>query len=261
MQPSEPAAAAAVELKPGIPFCSTAELNRISRQQGLCLAIAQASVLDQICRAVSLEPALEHLLIRDYLENQGIETDDQLHRYLEHRSWSHDDLLYFATKGQRLTLFKQKAFREELEIRFLERKLDFDQVEYSLIRVSDENLAFELHQRLLEGESTFSELAGQYSEGDERLNGGQIGPISLTMAHPQVAELLRTCQPGQLCAPLFLVNIWLIIRLDRRIGAQLDDDLSQQLLNELFNNWLNGQVSELLAGKTTATLPLHLLDA
>ena len=259
MEKSEQQAAEAVELKPGTPFCSTAELNRIARQQGLCLAIAQASVLDQICQVVSLEQELEHLLIRDYLEDQGVETDEQLSRYLERRSWSQEDLRYFATKGQRLTHFKQKVFREELEVKFLERKLDFDKVEYSLIRVSDENLAFELHQRLLEGESSFNQLASQYSEGDERFNEGRIGPIPLTAAHREVAELLRTCQPGELCTPLFLVNIWLIIRLDKRIGAQLDDDLSQQILSELFNNWLNTRVDELLSGRPATPLPLHML--
>ena len=37
---------AEVELHPGIPFCSAETLNRIARQQGLCLAIAQASIFD-----------------------------------------------------------------------------------------------------------------------------------------------------------------------------------------------------------------------
>ena len=249
-----------IELRPGVPFCTAAELNRIARQQGLCLAIAQAAVFDEVCQAVPLDPQLENALIHAYLTNQGISNDEQLERFLEQRRWDHGDLRYFATKGQRLERFKQQVFREELEIRFLERKLDFDQVQYSLLRVSDENLAFELHQRLLEGEADFAELAPAYSEGPEAQTEGKFGPLSLSLAHPEVAEKLRISQPGQLWPPFFLVNIWLILRLDQRIGAQLDDDLSQELLSDLFNDWLNQRVQLLLQGQTPPPLPLHLLQ-
>ena len=223
------AAAPQIELQPGVPFCSPAELNRIARQQGLCLAIAQAAVFDEVCRAVHLDRHLENSLIRTYLEQQGISDDEQLSRFLKKRCWNHDDLRYFATKGQRLEVFKQEVFRDELEIRFLERKLDFDQVQYSLLRPEAES-----H--------------------------GSIGPLPLSMAHPDVAEKLRISQPGQLWPPFFLVNIWLILRLDKRIGAQLDDALSQDLLADLFNNWLDQRVTLMLQGQTPPPLPLHLLQ-
>ena len=43
-----------IELRTGVPWASPQQLNRIARQQGLCLAIAQAAVYDEICQAVSL---------------------------------------------------------------------------------------------------------------------------------------------------------------------------------------------------------------
>ena len=252
--------AASIELKPGIPFCGVAELNRIARQQGLCLAIAQATVLDEICQAVDLDSPLEQALIRHYLEKQEVDNDPALEQFLLSKGWDQTDLRYFATKGQRLELFKQRVFQEEVEIRFLERKLDFDQVHYSLIRVRDENLAFELHQRLLEGEADFAALAEAYSEGPERHSEGRIGPVPLTQSHPIVAEKLRISQPGQLWQPFFLVDIWLILRLDRWEGARLEDEMREQLLNELFYDWLQQRVLQMLAGETPASLPLHMLS-
>ena len=252
--------ASLIELKPGVPFCDAGELNRIARQQGLCLAMAQAAVFDQICQAVALEPQLEHALIHRYLEQEDVENDPALEQFLLTKGWDHADLRYFATKGQRLELFKQRVFQEEVEIRFLERKLDFDQVHYSLIRVQDEHLAFELHQRLLEGEAEFAELAAAYSEGPERDTKGLIGPVPLTQAHPTVAEKLRISQPGQLWQPFFLVDIWLILRLDRWEGARLEDQLREELLNELFYDWLQRRVMQLLAGETPNPLPLHMLE-
>ena len=62
-----------IELKPGVPWAPPGELNRLARQQGLCQAIAKASVYDEICQAVQLSqeeaeellrgrnPALHHL--------------------------------------------------------------------------------------------------------------------------------------------------------------------------------------------------------
>ena len=249
-----------IELKPGVPFCTPEHLNRVARQQGLCLAIAQASIFDQICQAVALAPDLETALVRAYLEQEQVSSDAELERFLQQKGWDHADLLYFATKSQRIERFKQLVFSEEVEIRFLERKLDLDQVHYSLIRVRDEHLAFELHQRLLEQEANFAELAATYSEGPERGSGGCIGPVPLTQAHPEVAEKLRTSQPGQLLQPFFLVNIWLILRLDRWEGARLEADQREELLSELFNDWLQQRALELLAGEPLSPLPLHMLS-
>ena len=61
---------AEIELHPGIQFCTTKELNRIARQQGLCLAIAQASVFDEICQAIHLPADTENELVESFLELQ-----------------------------------------------------------------------------------------------------------------------------------------------------------------------------------------------
>jgi hypothetical protein len=249
-----------IELKPGQPFCSPAELNRIARQQGLNFAIAQAVVFDEICQAVVLPPDVEQALIQACLEHEGVNDDAALDTFLAAQGWSQADLLQFATKGERLQRFKQQVFREEVEIHFLQHKLDYDQVEYSLIRVRDEHLAFELHQRLLEEEATFAELAPLYSEGPERESEGRLGPYPLSQAHEVVAEKLRISQPGQLWPPFFLVNIWLILRLERWDGARLNDERREEVLTALFDRWLDQRARLLLAGETPPPLPLHLLS-
>ena len=250
-----------IELKAGVPLLEPAELNRIARQQGLGLAIAQALIFDQICQAVRLEPGLEQQLVQAFLEEQEVEpTPEARAQALARQGWSENDLLQFATKAERLDRFKRAVFEQEVELHFLEHKLDFDQVEYSLIRVRDENLAFELHQRLLEGEATFAELAPQFSEGPERESEGRLGPYPLSQAHEVVAEKLRISQPGQLWPPFFLVNIWLILRLERWDGARLNDERREEVLTALFARWLDQRARLLLAGETPPPLPLHLLS-
>ena len=253
---------AEIELHPGTSYCDVATLNRIARQQGLCLAIAQACIYDEICQAVPLPEAEVTLLTRAYLERQDLDPDDgeACAALLQTKGWTQKDLRYFASKGERIDRFQQQVFNDEVEQHFLSRKLAHDQVTYSLIRVRNGDLAFELHQRLLEGEADFAALASRYSEGAERTSGGQCGPVPFDQAHETVVEKLRGCQEGELLEPFFLVDIWLILRLDRWEGARLDAAMRVTLLEELFERWLERRVNQLLAGQPPEPLPLHLLQ-
>ena len=246
-----------IELKQGVPFVSSQELNRIARQQGLCLAIAQAAVYDEICQAVDLPKNDVDQLTQMYLSEQGITDQDQLQPFLNSKGWTEDDLIYFATKGHCVSVFQTQAFTEEVELRFLNRKLDLDQVTYSLIRISNGDLAFELHQQLLEGEASFEELATEYSEGSEQQSGGLQGPYPLSQANETVAEKLRVSQPGQLWPPFFLKDIWVILRLEHWEGARLNDDGKEAMLDELFGEWFKNRVMQYLNGETPGPLPIR----
>ena len=250
---------AEIELHPGTPFCSAAELNRIARQQGLCLAIAQASIFDEICQAMPLPEATEAELVQRYLEQNDCADPTLRDQHLASKGWSLEDLTYFASKQERLHRFQQQMFTDDVEVRFLDRKSDLDQISYSLIRLRDGDLAFELHQRLLEGEADFATLAAAHSEGPEREHQGRVGPVPLSQAHQVLVDKLRTSRPGQLWTPFFLKDIWVILRLDSWEGARLDEDARQQLLQDLFEDWLQQRALKLLAGSTPEPLPLHRL--
>ena len=93
-----------IELRPGVPWTTATELNRIARQQGLCLAMAQASVYDEICQVIDLPEQIEQRLVKTYEAGQGINTSDQRRQFLQQRGWSAEDLCYFATKGERVEM-------------------------------------------------------------------------------------------------------------------------------------------------------------
>ena len=251
---------AEIELQPGTPFCSADELNRIARQQGLCLAIAQASIFDDICRSMELSNEREAELVASYCLQNDLNQPEHLEEHLKRRGWQQQDLIYFATKQERLSRFQQLLFAEDVELRFLAKKTDLDTIRYSLIRVRDGDLAFELHQRLLEGEASFEQLAAAFSEGPERDHDGQLGPVPLSQAHPVVVEKLRISHPGQLWEPFFLKDIWVILRLDEWQGSRLDDLTRQDLLQDLFDDWLHQRALQLLNGEQTGPLPMHRLS-
>ena len=152
-------------------------------------------------------------------------------------------------------------FSDDVELRFLECKNDLDNIHYSLIRLQDGDLAFELHQRLIEAEASFEELATAYSEGPERNEQGRIGPVPLSQPHPLLMNVLRTSQPGQIREPILINDTWVIVRLDQWNGARLDDGTREQLLEELFESWIQQRAGQYLSGEMPEPLPLHRLYA
>ena len=61
-----------------------------------------------------------------------------------------------------------KQFNSEIPAYYLKRKPSLDTVSYSLLRVKQKPLATELYLRIKERESTFEDIASNYSDGPER---------------------------------------------------------------------------------------------
>jgi len=246
---------AEIAIFPGRPLLSIEETNRLLRQQGVSFALAQGYVLDQVVATISLEGELESDLMGLYLQQEGVGDNDQLAVWLERKGWSPDDLRYFATKGEKIRRFSQMRYGAEAEIRFLDRKMDLDQVTYSLLRVSDPELAEELYFQLNEGEQDFASLVASHSEGDETVTRGLVGPIALSAGHPLLVERLRVGTSGQLWPPFEVEGVWLVVRLEQIFPAQLDAPTRQAMVDELFGIWFNEQVALIMAGQDPMPLP------
>lgn len=244
-----------VEITPGRPWLSVNETNRLARRHGLGAALAKAWVLEELLEAIPLPDPEEKALMRQFLERQGIKDDDAVAGWLEARRISFDDLRAVATRSRRLELFRQQRWGDEAEVRFLERKLELDQVVYSLLRTADQDLAEELHQRILEGEADFADLAPHHSQGPERHSRGQIGPVSLAAGHESLVSRLRVGTPGQLWPPFQAGKTWVVLRLDVHIPAKLTDETRARMLDELFQHWLKERVKLLLEGEPLPALP------
>ena len=244
-----------IEIAPGRPWLTLAETNRLLRQQGLSLAVAQAWVLDEIAAVIELSAEEEKALIRQYLESESVKSDKEMGQWLEKKRLSFADLRYFATKGERLRRWQQLRYGEDAELRFLERKLQLDRVVYSMLRVKDQALAEELYQSIKEGEADFPLLAERHSEGSEKTSRGQIGPVSLAAGHPDLASKLRISSPGQLWPPFLVVDVWIVLRFERLLPAQLNEETRGRMIEELFQTWFAERVQLLMQGEPLPALP------
>ncbi|WP_242060046.1 peptidylprolyl isomerase [Oscillatoria sp. FACHB-1407] len=207
--------------------------------QLLCESIVDRAIASISCTAEETAIACQQLYQRWQLDSP-----EQQQAWRSHYGLTQEQLELIATREQRIQTFKQLTWGHKLKSYFLQRKHDLDQVIYSLLRTRQHDLAQELYFRIQEGEQSFADLVYQYSEGEEVKTGGLVGPIELGMLRQELANLFYSSQVGE-AHPLKLGEWCLIVRLEKRIPAQLDETMQQRLLQEQFDEWLRSHIQEL----------------
>ena len=76
----------------------------------------------------------------------------------------------------------------------------------------------------------------------------RIGPISPDAGHPELRDRLAKANEGDLIGPFEIGDVHVLLRLDTRITTRLDEALQGQLLNELYDAWLDRQLCLLEVG-------------
>lgn len=210
-------------------------------------------LLTPLIRELLIDQAIEDIGCSDEETEHALQQFYQTHQLTEaaaRQAWltqpgrTLTQLEALALRPLRIEKFKQQTWGGKLESLFLSRKLQLDQLVYSLIRTPDPEIAQELYFRIKAGEQSFAELARTYSQGPEAETNGVLGPVPVSQPHPSIADKLIHSQPGQLLPPTQLGDWYVILRLETRIPAQLDDPTRQKLLDELFDAWLNDPHSQ-----------------
>lgn len=206
--------------------------------QLLCESILDRAILTIECTSEEITSACKQFYQRWNF------TAEQQQKWRSHCGLSQVQFEAMVTRSLRIEKFKQSTWGHQLESQFLQHKQEFDRVIYSLLRTQDQDISQELFFRISEGEQSFAELAQQYSEGTEAETGGLIGPVELGTLNAKLAALFHTSQIGQV--QTFGWGEWcMIVRLEKRVPAQLDDPMRDRLLQEKFDAWLQEQVQQL----------------
>ncbi|MEO0374795.1 MAG: peptidylprolyl isomerase [Cyanobacteria bacterium P01_A01_bin.17] len=203
--------------------------------------LSQEMIIDQAIAEVKCTPEEEEQARQQFFAQNKLTSDADLQAWMQHNGVTPAQLKHLILRPTKLEAFKRNTWGAQLGNHFLKQKQHLDRVIYSLIRTKDVAIAQELYFRIQEGEATFAELAKEYSQGPEAQTGGLIGPMELSQAHPKLAQLLRTSQPGQIFPPVRLDEWFLIVQLEKLLPAQLDDPTEKRLLNDLFQRWLKQQ--------------------
>ena len=221
------------------------EVPKLLKRYQLMPHFLRGLIIDKAIADINCSEAEKKKAVELFLAQNQLTTPETQEAWLKERGLTQEELAEIAVMPVAVEKFKQANWSNKIERYFLTRKSSLDRVVYSLIRTKNYNLAQELYYRVLEGEQSFAEVASQYSEGPEAQTGGQLGPVPLSQPHPAISKILSVSQPGQLWAPRGLAEWTVIIRLEKFIPAQLDDQMRQALINEMFDTWLREETAKI----------------
>jgi parvulin-like peptidyl-prolyl isomerase len=225
--------------------------RQLARHQ-LLLPLLRQEVISRAVAPVQLPADQQQQALQAWAARKGIRTPEQLAAVCRAEALTEEDVQIQAQLPLRVGHHCREHFLHRAEQRFLARKHQLDQVVYSLLRVESGALAQELYLRIAEGEADFAELAVQYAKGPEQATRGVVGPVPILQAHPTLAERLRTSRPGQLSPPILIEQWWLVVRLEVMRPAIFDDAMQERMGRELFEEWVEEQVSQLVTTRQTA---------
>lgn len=229
-------------LQVGARLITATEIIPLLAGYQLLPSLLREVIIDQALASYNCTPEEKATALEQFAAKNQLNDAEAKHNWLKYYHLTEAQLEALATRGLLIEKFKHTTWGHKLESYFLSRKGQLDRVIYSLIRTQDPGISQEIYFRIQEDEQSFADLAQQYSQGSEAQTGGMIGPVEISVPHPQLSQLLRLSQPGQLLSPIRLEDWFIIIRLEKFIPAQLDEVMRQRLLNECFTNWLSEQL-------------------
>jgi parvulin-like peptidyl-prolyl isomerase len=154
-----------------------------------------------------------------------------------------DQIEAITLRTLKLHKFKQAGWGHKVSSYYQSVQHQLYRVSYSILQVEDGLIAQEVFFRIQSGEQSFAELAVQYSQDPSAKKGGLVGPMLSRDLSPAIVQVLQQLAPGQL-SPLFQIERnYGFIRLNELTPPQLDENMHQVLLDELFESWIQTQIA------------------
>lgn len=197
---------------------------------------------DQVTRSHSPSEEEQKEQYSIFLKQNKIEDLENLNQWLINSGLDEARLSKILFDQLRIKKFKDFKFKSIVNETFLKQKSSLDQIMYSMITLNTFEEAEEIFYKLEEDEISFAELSSTYSIGSERDRNGLIGPVELGKLKVEFSERLRISNAGQLWPPFKIKDFWFIIRFEKLIPAKLDEALTQRIIDEKYEDWINGQI-------------------
>jgi parvulin-like peptidyl-prolyl isomerase len=225
---------------------SGAEVMALLKQHALLPQLQRELIIDQALADVSCSQEEVFSAYKAFYQKYKINSDQDRAVWLKQNHFSLDQFEHLVLRTIKLDRFKHSTFSNRVDSYFLQRKAQLDRATYSLLRVKDPHLAQELFFRIQDGEANFTDLVKQYSGGQEAEIGGLVGPHDMTVPHPDLARKILSLKAGQLAPPVKIADWFVIVRLEKYLPAQLDQDMRGKLIGELYAQWLQNKLNQLV---------------
>jgi len=213
------------------------EVIVLLRKNGLLNQFLRNFITNLICSKVSLNVNVEEINDNFCKKNNLLEKKDLL-EFLSLKGINLEDHKKNLENSEKIKFIASKEFSKNAETEFINSKTSLDQYTYSLITVKESDMAYELYLQIESKEAEFSELARKYSLEGNTNKMGIIGPQTIANVHPVLKEKLFTAKKGELLNPFKIDKWWVVLRLEDKIEAKLDNSLRSKITLSLFDKWV-----------------------
>jgi parvulin-like peptidyl-prolyl isomerase len=204
------------------------------------LIISKAAELSIVAEVTELQQAADQFRLLNRLSS---EKDTWL--WLKHHHLSLDvfeEMIHLQVVSAKLA---QYLFNDQVESFFLEHQSDYAQAALYEIVLEDPDLAMELFYSLREDEIRFSEIASEYIQDVElRRVCGYRGWLSRKMMRPDISTSVFAANPPQIIKPIVTSQGVHLIQVEEIRIPVLSEQLHQEILGQLFLNWLEFMIEQ-----------------
>jgi parvulin-like peptidyl-prolyl isomerase len=248
------------------------------------IGITSGEIINYLKSEMTLRQVCQKILYQKIIDNAAqergiivtteeieIEADRQrreqrLEKAVDTLTWLAEQFVspYDWEVGIRNQLLAQKVaqtlFGKEVKKFFNQNRHEFEQVILYQMIVTSEKLAQEIYYQIEEGEISFYDAAHIYDIDDNRrYKCGYEGTIYRWAIQANIGELVFSTPPKQLIGPLKSQQGYHLLIVEEFIIAELTPQRHEEILNNMFQQWLNSEVQCLLNsdGIDIDTLQIH----
>ena len=140
-----------------------------------------------------------------------------------------------------------QLFNNKVEAFFYQNQLDFVKAVTYEVVFDDYDLALELFYALQENEITFAEIAREYIPIPElRRASGYQGVRLRKDFRPEIASSVFAATPPEVVKPIVTPKGVYLIWVEEILQPELNEQLREQIISDLFNGWLKQEIQHLL---------------
>jgi len=183
-----------------------------------------------------------NILLNKFCKTNNFNNGRDLSEYIAQTGMTKEKLKGMLLYEKQIEQLKNKViFDQEIINMFLNKKTNYDNVTFGILKAENGQKSQELYDTIINGKSSFEDTAKEHSTGEENRI---IGPVALKDLNPELKNKLENMRTGEISEPFSPDGqSFLIVKLLNKQCFQLNSKVRENLKNELFKNWLNRQIN------------------
>ncbi len=235
------------------PLIESSEIIKLLRKERqlkpFCQQVLQKKVIDKAAEERGLTVTPEEIQVAgDKLRREKrLEKASDTIAWLAEQMISVEDLEAGICDRLLWQKLAERLFDKDVEKIFVQSKLQFDQIILYQIIVANLQLAQEIFYEIQEGEISFFDAAHLYDIDETRRHlCGCEGKVYRWALKPDIAVAVFSAKPGEVIRPIETERGYHLFMVEKFIPAELTPERYQEILHNLFNEWLANEVNYLL---------------